>query len=210
MDVVFTDLDGTLLEHSTYSFAEAQPALDLLKNRGIPLVICTSKTRSEVELWRGLLGNEHPFIVENGGAVFVPANYFDFAVPSAVPHDRYLMLQLGTPYADLVESLRGAAEESRCRVRGFSQMSVAEVSEHCQMSLEHAALAKAREFDEPFVLLEEEKASDLFAAIERRGRRWTRGGRFYHILGDNDKAVAVRLLLGLYRAAGRHVRSAGL
>jgi predicted mannosyl-3-phosphoglycerate phosphatase (HAD superfamily) len=68
MDVVFSDMDGTLLEHSTYSFAEAQPALDLLKSRGIPLDVCTSKTRSEVEFWRRLLGNKHPFIVENGGA----------------------------------------------------------------------------------------------------------------------------------------------
>ena len=68
MDVVFTDLDGTLLEHSTYSFAEAEEALDLLRSQDIPLVICTSKTRSEVEFWRRLLGNEHPFIVENGGA----------------------------------------------------------------------------------------------------------------------------------------------
>jgi mannosyl-3-phosphoglycerate phosphatase len=210
MDVVFTDLDGTLLEHATYSFAEAQPALELLKSRGIPLVLCTSKTRGEVELWRGLLGNVHPFIVENGGAVFVPENYFDFAVPAAVPLDGYLMLPLGTPYRDLVESLRGAAQESRCGVRGFSQMSVAEVSEQCQMSLEHAALAKAREFDEPFVLLEEEKASDLLAAIERGGRRWTRGGRFYHILGGNDKAAAVRLLLELYRKIAARVRTIGL
>jgi mannosyl-3-phosphoglycerate phosphatase len=209
-DVVFTDLDGTLLEHSTYSFAEAQPALELLKSRGIPLVICTSKTRSEVELWRRLLGNEHPFIVENGGAVFVPNNYFDFTVPGAAPRDRYLMLQLGTPYADLVESLRRAAEESRCRVRGFSQMSVAEVGENCQMSLEHAALAKEREFDEPFFILEPERSGELLAAVERRGRRWTRGGRLYHILGENDKAAAVRLLLDLYQKTEPDVRSIGL
>jgi mannosyl-3-phosphoglycerate phosphatase len=210
MDVVFTDLDGTLLEHSTYSFTEAQPALEFLKSHRIPLVICTSKTRREVEFWRGLLGNEHPFIVENGGAVFVPENYFDFAVPAAVPRDGYQVLRLGTPYDDLVKSLLDAAEESRCEVQGFSQMSVAEVSERCQMSLEQAALAKEREFDEPFVLLEEGKASDLLAAIERRGRRWTLGGRFYHILGDNDKAVAVRLLLDQFRKIEPHVRTIGL
>ncbi len=210
MDVVFTDLDGTLLEHSTYSFAEAEEALDLLRSQDIPLVICTSKTRSEVEFWRRLLGNEHPFIVENGGAVFLPAGYFNHEVPGAVQRDGYLMLQLGTPYADLVESLRWASEESRCKVRGFSQMSVAEVSERCQMSLQHAAMAKVREFDEPFLLLEEENARDLLSAIELRGKHWTRGGRFYHILGDNDKAAAVKLLLNLYRVVDRGVHSVGL
>jgi mannosyl-3-phosphoglycerate phosphatase family protein len=210
MDIVFTDLDGTLLEHSTYSFSEAEPALDLLKRLDIPLVIATSKTRREVEFWRRRLGNEHPFIVENGGAVFLPDGYFSHEVPGAVPRDGYLMLQLGTPYANLVETLRGAAEESRCRVRGFSQMSVAEVSEYCQMSVEHAALAKVREFDEPFLVLDERKARNLLAAIELRGKRWTRGGRFYHILGDSDKAAAVKVLLNLYRTVERGVRSVGL
>jgi mannosyl-3-phosphoglycerate phosphatase len=210
MDVVFADLDGTLLEHSTYSFAEAEPALDLLRRQRIPLVVCSSKTRSEVEFWRRLLSNEHPFIVENGGAVFLPSSYFSHEVPGVVHRDGYLMLQLGTPYADLVESLRWASEESRCKVRGFSQMSVAEVSELCQMSLHHAAMAKVREFDEPFLLLEQEKAQDLLAAIELRGRHWTRGGRFYHILGDNDKATAVKLLLNQYRVVDRAVHSVGL
>ena len=210
MDVVFTDLDGTLLEHSTYSFAEAQPALDFLKSRGIPLVICTSKTRREVDYWRNQLGNEHPFIVENGGAVFVPVNYFAFAVPAAVRRGPYLMLELGTPYADLVKSLSGAAEESRCRVRGFSQMSVVEVSEHCQMSLEHAALAKEREFDEPFLILDQDRSEALLEAVARRGKRWNRGGRFHHILGENDKAAAVTLVLDLYREFDPTVRSIGL
>ena len=210
MDVVFTDLDGTLLDHSTYSFAEAQPALDLLKSKSIPIVICTSKTRSEVEYWRGLLANNHPFIVENGGAAFIPANYFHFAIPTSVPRGHYSMLQLGTPYGDLVQSLREAAEESRCEVLGFSQMSVAEVARNCQMSPDEAALAKEREFDEPFLILEQDRPAELLTAIERRGRRWTRGGRFHHILGENDKAAAVRLLLDLYRNVEPNVRSIGL
>jgi mannosyl-3-phosphoglycerate phosphatase len=89
-------------------------------------------------------------------------------------------------------------------------MSVAEVGENCQMSLEHAALAKEREFDEPFFILEPERSGELLAAVERRGRRWTGGGRFYHILGENDKAAAVRLLLDLYQKTEPDVRSIGL
>jgi mannosyl-3-phosphoglycerate phosphatase len=78
------------------------------------------------------------------------------------------------------------------------------------MGLEQAGLAKAREFDEPFVVLDEDKASDLLAALERRGLSWTRGGRFYHVLGGNDKAAAVRLLLDLYRRRHPALRSIGL
>ena len=47
MAVVYTDLDGTLLDHHTYAFDEALGAIKALKDRGIPIVPCTSKTRAE-------------------------------------------------------------------------------------------------------------------------------------------------------------------
>ena len=110
MDVVFTDLDGTLLDHSTYSFAEAQPALALLKSKNVPLIFCTSKTRSEVEYWRGLLGNNHPFIVENGGAAFVPENYFNFPIPASVKRAVWRRDEGCCAYI---------GRDGRCRERGF-------------------------------------------------------------------------------------------
>lgn len=66
MQTVFTDLDGTLLDHETYSWEAARPALERLELSGIPWILVTSKTRAEVELWRKQLGNRHPFIIENG------------------------------------------------------------------------------------------------------------------------------------------------
>jgi mannosyl-3-phosphoglycerate phosphatase len=89
-------------------------------------------------------------------------------------------------------------------------MSVAEVAENCEMSPEQAALAKEREFDEPFLIMEPKQSTELLTAIERRGKSWTRGGRFHHILGQNDKAAAVRILLDLYRNVEPNVRSLGL
>lgn len=74
--LVFTDLDGTLLDHHTYSFEPALPALNALKEKNIPLIICTSKTRAEIEKWRLELRTDHPFISENGGAIFIPKGYF--------------------------------------------------------------------------------------------------------------------------------------
>jgi HAD superfamily hydrolase (TIGR01484 family) len=73
--IVFTDLDGTLLDES-YSFAAAQPALRKTAELDIPLVLCSSKTRREIEHYRKKLGNSHPFISENGGGIFIPEGYF--------------------------------------------------------------------------------------------------------------------------------------
>ena len=70
--LVVTDLDGTLLDHETYSYAEAAPALAELRRRGIPLVLASSKTRAEMELLHAELGLSDPFICENGAAICTP------------------------------------------------------------------------------------------------------------------------------------------
>lgn len=69
---VITDLDGTLLDHETYSWAEASEAKEMLASRHIPLVMCSSKTVSEIQTFRASLEINYPFIVENGGAVYLP------------------------------------------------------------------------------------------------------------------------------------------
>jgi len=58
MLVVFTDLDGTLLDEETYSWEAAEPALAMLRERGIPWVMVTSKTRAEVEVLRERMGED--------------------------------------------------------------------------------------------------------------------------------------------------------
>ncbi len=209
MLVVFTDLDGTLLDHETYSFEAAGPALGRLKELGVPVVLCTSKTRMETEAWRERLQNRHPFIVENGGALFVPPDYFPMELQASARRDAYEVFELGDPYEDLVDTLRAAAIESRCRARGFHDLTVEETAVCCGLPVEQAARAKQREYDEPFEILD--AGSDrLLAGIERRGKRWTRGGRFYHIMGGSDKGRCVELAADLYRQAFGAVKTVGL
>lgn len=70
--IIFTDLDGTLLDRQTYSWDAARPALGLIKERSIPLALCSSKTRAEIEVIRKELDNPDPFICENGGGNLYP------------------------------------------------------------------------------------------------------------------------------------------
>jgi mannosyl-3-phosphoglycerate phosphatase len=210
MNVVFTDLDGTLLDQRTYSYEPARPALELLERRKIPLVFCTSKTRAEVEVWRRRLQNAHPFIIENGGAAFVPRGYFSFSIPDSIQRDGYDVVEFGDHYASLVEALCAASSDSRAKILSFHEMTAGEISDHCGLPLEDAQLARQREYDEPFELLEPEREPELLREIEKRGKRWTRGGRFYHITGNNDKAKAVRLLTELYGRPDKTLVTVGL
>jgi mannosyl-3-phosphoglycerate phosphatase len=208
--VVFSDLDGTLLDHETYSFDAASPALERLREHGIPLVLCTSKTRAEIAPLRRALGNTHPFISENGGAVFIPAGYFPFALSGAERRDDLDVIAIGDSYADLVTALSRASRSAGVAVRGFADMTDADVAAATGLSLEEAHLARQREFDEPFEILDADRADDLCAAIEREGKRWTAGGRFHHIMGASDKAAAVRFLTTLYRRRLGAVTTVGL
>jgi len=202
MQVVFTDLDGTLLNHASYAWEPARPALERLRERGIPWVFVTSKTRAETEHWRRLLGNEHPYVVENGAAAYWPPGYF--------PQEARSALIWGLPYAEVVTGLAAAVREVGCRIRAFHQMSVEEVAAACGLPAELAALAKQREFDEPFELLDRAAEGELAAALARRRLRLSRGGRFYHASGRADKAGAVLALKRLYERLGEAVTAIGL
>ena len=74
--LVFTDMDGTLLDHHTYSFDAAKPALNALDEKNIPVIPTTSKTFAELQPLRKSIGLDGPFIIENGAAVFIPHGFF--------------------------------------------------------------------------------------------------------------------------------------
>lgn len=207
--IVFTDLDGTLLDRRSYAWEPARPALDLLRSRGVPLVFVTSKTRAEVLHWRSELANHHPFIYENGGAACLPPGLFPSAAARPL-RDGLELLEWGTPYPALLADLAGASARSACSVRGFHSMTDSDVAALCELPLPMAALARRREYDEPFLVDSPGREPLLATAIRAAGRRSTQGGRLWHITGRNDKGVAVRALTELYSAILGAVRTIGL
>jgi mannosyl-3-phosphoglycerate phosphatase len=200
MVVIFTDLDGTLLDE-TYSYRSALPALQLAKSRGVPVVLVTSKTLAEVEVLRQHLDNHHPFVIENGAAIFAPRGDLQLRPGLMKFHEEYDLAEIGTPYTELIHVLKTAAREAGCKVRGFADMSVEEIARESGLNLEQAALARQRGYDEPFILVDGDNEA-LRRAIERRGGQLVRGGRFFHITGSHDKETAVALLIDAYRKKG--------
>ena len=208
--VVFTDLDGTLVDAVTYSYEKALPAIAVLKERNIPIVFCTSKTRAEIEVYRKELEIQDPFIPENGGAIFIPEGYFEFEYDYSRRTDGYNVIELGTRYEKLREVLKKISSSTGCKIVGFGDLTPEEVSESSGLDLESARLAKMREYDEPFEIHGDERCVDLvLGEIERAGFRYTAGGRYYHIMGDNDKGVATRILTELF-SRKKNVTTIGL
>jgi mannosyl-3-phosphoglycerate phosphatase len=196
--IVFTDLDGTLLDHDTYSYDEARPGLDRLAAEGVPLVLVSSKTRPEIEELRARLGARHPFVPENGGAIFIPRDY-DLDVPrEAEIIGDYRVILLGRSRSEIAPLFDRLA--AKFPVRALSRLDPREIVALTGLTLDQARQAAAREFGEAFVLDDPSiPEPELAAAAAELGLRLTSGGRFHHLLAENDKGRAVRILIELYK-----------
>jgi mannosyl-3-phosphoglycerate phosphatase len=206
--IIFSDLDGTLLDHTSYSYEKAKNALELVKKKEVPLVFCTSKTRVEIEYWRKKIGNTDPFISENGGAIFIPRRYFNFDFFHNKKNKDYFIIVLGSPYKRLVAALEKL--KKKFDILGFHEMSVDQLSKDADLTGQQAAWAKNREFDEPFKILDKTQEEEIFRHITRMNLRLAVGGRYYHLIGLNDKGRAVTLLSDLYRKEFGKIQTIGI
>ncbi|TAL12211.1 MAG: HAD-IIB family hydrolase [Nitrospirae bacterium] len=209
--VLFTDLDGTLLDAETYRYDAARPALDRLGEHATPLIICTSKTRAEVEPLRIQLGTQAPFIVENGGALYVPDGYFRTSPRGSSARDGYRVIEMGIPYPRLRRGLRRIEERVGASLVGFGDMPTESVMQATGLARRDAELARQREYDEPF-LVEDGRASlhSIREAARQFGLTVVPGGRFHHLVCGTDKGWACRVLLDCYRQEWKTVSTAGI
>lgn len=195
--IIFSDLDGSLLSYESYSWDEASFALGVLREKDIPLIFCSSKTKGEIMYYRKKLNNEHPFVTENGGAIFIPKDYRRFKVDYTRLEGDYWVIELGTSRRVLLKALDDIKNKKGLKIKGFSDMDVEEVSELTRLPPEVVSLAMERDYSEPFIV--EGDPEPALREIENIGWRWTSGRRFFHINGDHDKGRAVRLLSDIYK-----------
>ncbi len=180
--VIFTDLDGSLLDERSHRYVAAIPALLDLKRAGVPVIPVTSKTAAEVRLLREALGLEGPYVVENGGAVILPQ-------PD------------GTEQRQVFGRAAGEARRFLIRHRepfglcGFGDMTAQEIATFTGLSREAAHRASLREYTEPFLMTSPARAHELDKLARQEGFRIERGGKLFHLSGQHDKGVAVRWLL---------------
>ncbi len=207
--IIFTDLDGSLLNHQDYSYSEALPSLNLIKKKDIPLIFTTSKTRIEVEKLQKEIGIDEPFIVENGAAVFFPEGYRGFFVEGE-KRGRYTVIKLGVDYSYIREIFEKLKE--KYPIKGFVDMSVEEISRLTGLPLQLAKMAKKREFTEPFIIKDDFYIPELEKEVSRYGLKITKGGRFYHLIGKNqDKGKAVKKTVDVFRKNGwKHIITVGI
>ena len=190
--IVVTDLDGTLLDHQTYSFAAAQSAIDWLVKQAYPLIINSSKTRAEILALQQQLALSQPLICENGAAIYVPT-----VTRGNLEWRSYALADSRQAWLPRIAELR---QRYNYRFHGFSDWSVADVVAYTGLSAEQARLAKQREFTEPLLWQDSPERLESFRQqVAELGLQLVQGGRFLSLQGHFDKRDALDWLRTHYR-----------
>jgi mannosyl-3-phosphoglycerate phosphatase len=203
LKLVFTDLDGSLLDHHSYSFAPAEDMLKELQLRGIPLIPITSKTMAELIPLRNQLNNHHPFIVENGAAIHIPNGYFSQQPKSSTSGADFWVIENAACRDHWLELLRKHTQEFSGEYQTFDsihkQHGVEGIAELTGLSNSLADLANRREYSEPVHWTGSLARKELFIQkMQSLGATVLQGGRFLNIGGDTDKGRALLQLENLY------------
>lgn len=186
--IVISDLDGTLLDHYSYQFDAAQPALALLADHQIPLILNSSKTAAEIIAIRTTLHNHQPFIAENGGGIYLPQD------------NDYRLVSMGKPRQEFLPVLAALKEEMGLSFTGFSDMGIEQLQACTGLSEQECARALQRDFTEPLFWEDTDAALQQFTkALSLQELQVLRGGRFVHVSGRTDKGKAIQWLRNYYQ-----------
>ncbi|WP_227269382.1 HAD-IIB family hydrolase [Roseobacter weihaiensis] len=184
--LVFTDLDGTLIDHDTYQWDAARPALAALSVARAGVVLASSKTSSEIKALRGDLDlRDWPAIVENGAGL-LPAG----AAPAKDTND----------YAAIRVALEGLPPGLRRHFTGFGDLSPEALRQITGLSREAAELAKDRAYSEPGLWAG--TASELArfqSLLQAEGITMREGGRFLTLSFGRNKSDQMAALVQTYR-----------
>jgi len=180
---IVTDVDGTLMDHS-YDLTPAKETIIRLKELRIPVILCTSKTASEVKVIQKDLGLNDPYIVENGGAI-----YYDNDIEGSWE------IILGESYQKLEHTLKKLSNDIDFELRPLNDLSDNEANSLTGLSGDSLNLMRDRHWSMPFLNPPEHLVEELKYFCHKYEVVIFRGNRMSHLLSKNSsKGKAIKKL----------------
>jgi mannosyl-3-phosphoglycerate phosphatase family protein len=209
--LIFSDIDNTLIQsyiikegeiYHTEEYGEIKSVVKKLHENNIPLILCSTKTRLEQEKIRKYLEIDDPFIVENGGAIVIPENYFNIDLEElglSIKHiNENLVIELGKSYNRIIEILQEIREVFNIKFIAVHDLSIAELAQKVGISIINAKLMASREYSETILEINNNELNNLKKILEDRGLRILQGTRYNTIASLHDKGSAISILKKLY------------
>ncbi|QEY31032.1 HAD-IIB family hydrolase [Synechococcus sp. RSCCF101] len=194
---VVTDLDGTLLDHR-YDWSPAAATLAVLRQAGIPVIPCTSKTASEVRSLQREMALVGPAIVENGGAVLLERD--------APERDE----GLGPDSRSLHQALMRMADATGVSLTALVDLEPEQVRRLTGLGGQALTMAMERQWSMPFLPPPADTWPAVQAAAAAMGLKVLQGNRLAHLIGGaTDKGLALAHLQRRLGAEGASVLALG-
>lgn len=188
--LVFSDLDGSLLDIHTYEWRPALPWLDKLQDAQIPVILCSSKTAAEMRDIQEELGLEGlPFIAENGAVI-----------QSDVRWETGPRLIQGMPHRDISPRIEQIRLQTGFKFTTFDDVDVHVIGEWTGLNRYRAALARRHEASVTLIWRDsDEKMARFEEELALFGLKCVQGARFWHVLDARcGKDMAVNWLIDRY------------
>ena len=181
---IVSDVDGTLMDHF-YDLTPAKETITWLQRLGIPVILCTSKTKSEVKIIRDDLNLKDPYIVENGGAIYGENS-----------DGKEWKIILGKSYKILEEILNNLSNNINFKLRPLNTLSDDEATNLTGLQGDSLNLMRDRHWSMPFLNPPDTFDEDLKRLCEIYDVDIFRGNRMSHLLSKNsNKGIAIKKLL---------------
>ncbi len=194
--LIFSDLDGTFLNHNTYSYGTLKNYINNL-DLEFELIFVTSKTFEEILEIQNKLNINHPFIAENGACIFFPPGYLKLTgniQENFFIHKQYYCYKISNLKSlDLINSFSNL--KKKYKFCFYSELGNESLCELTNLKLREAKNSKNRLFTNPIFWKDtNEKLLNFKSDVMKinKGLKILKGGRFLHISDNYNKAKAVK------------------
>jgi mannosyl-3-phosphoglycerate phosphatase len=198
--VIFTDIDGTLLDSYFPDLNKAKKLVEKTLQNGIHLILCSSKTELEQDLIRSNIQLKEPFIVENGGATIIPLGYFK---KSKFDHSKKFqnkyIIETGGSSSKIRSLLKKIRTKHKINFKGTSDLSIPELSKITKLSEDYAERMIKRKYSETIVQIDSKDMPNFVINVEELGLKVIPGGQYFDITLGNDKGTAAKILMDIFR-----------
>ncbi|MBO8204433.1 mannosyl-3-phosphoglycerate phosphatase-related protein YedP [Prochlorococcus marinus] len=180
---VVSDVDGTLMDHS-YDLTPAKETIKTLQKLSIPVILCTSKTASEVKVIRNELNLKDPYIVENGAAIYGE---------SLIKVNGKIIL--GKTYEFLEEILNCISKEIDYKLIPLNNLTDQEATQLTGLKGNSLNLMRDRHWSMPFLNPPSFLEEKIYICCKKYQVDIFKGNRMSHLLSTNsNKGKAINAL----------------
>ena len=189
--LIFTDLDGSLLNHNNFEFKEIKDFILNCISNGTKIIPNTSKTEEEIQVFLEQLGQNLPFVVENGAAI----HNLDLVHPKIkFKNNSIIFSRLLSEILEQFKKNIPIDFQKRCFF--LKDMSFIEQMKILGLNRKYLPFALNRYYSMPLVFDGSKEIINEFTSLLKKiGMKLHEGGRIYNISDDCSKGKAMTTLI---------------